>query len=254
MRIHTTAIAQAMLAAAMVFTAIAVVAEGPQHHWNYEHHNEGPGHWGDLDPAFETCAKGNNQSPVDIQGAVKANLPALQFHYGETASTLVNNGHTIQISVPSGQYFTVGDTRYELLQFHFHSPSEEALNGKRLSMVAHFVHRNAAGELGVVAVLVQPGPTNAAFAPVFDKLPRPGDKTPVEGLSLDLAAMLPTDKGYYALEGSLTTPPCSEGVHWMILKTPISLSVDQIKAFRRIFTANARPLQPLNGRVIRESM
>jgi carbonic anhydrase len=249
-RIFTKTIGCALVA----LTSLAVHAEGHPPHWNYEHSHGGPSHWAELDPAFETCAKGTTQSPVDIRNAVKADLPKLDFHYTTAVPTFVNNGHTIQINLPAGQSLTVGDKTYELLQFHFHTPSEEALNGKRTAMVGHFVHKNAAGQLGVIGVLMQPGKTNAAFEPVFAHLPRKGEKITVDELTLDLAAMLPADKGYYSFEGSLTTPPCSEGVNWMVMKNPIQLGAEQIKAFRRIFNANARPIQPLNGRVIKESM
>lgn len=233
--------------------ALGAHASGHTKHWNYEHSEEGPAHWAELDASFETCAKGKTQSPIDIRNAVKADLPALQFNYTEAAPVFVNNGHTIQINLPAGQTLTVGDKAYELLQFHFHTPSEEALNGKHTAMVAHFVHKNAAGELGVIGLLIQPGKTNAAFAPVFEHLPRKGEKITVDDVKLDLAAMLPVDKGYYSFAGSLTTPPCSEGVNWMVLKSPIALGAEQIKSFRRIFNANARPIQPLNDRVIQES-
>jgi carbonic anhydrase len=232
-------------------------AEAGQHaapHWSYKGNHGGPKQWAELDSAFEKCAKGTTQSPIDISKTVKADLPALDFKYSNTAPTIVNNGHTVQINLPAGNSLTVGKQTYELLQFHFHTPSEETLGGKHLPMVAHFVHRNTAGELGVVGVLMKQGKTNAAFAPIFAHLPRPGEKITVDDLALDLAALLPTDKGYYAYEGSLTTPPCSEGVSWMVLKTPVVLGAEQIKAFRRLFNANARPVQPLNGRVIKESM
>jgi carbonic anhydrase len=240
-------------AAALVLTGVLAHAEGHPVHWGYENGHGGPAHWAELDHAFERCAKGANQSPIDIRNAVKADLPALQFGYAEAVPTIVNNGHTIQVNLPAGQTLMVGDKRYELLQFHFHTPSEEALNGKRTAMVGHFVHKNTAGELGVIAILMQTGKKNAAFEPVFAHLPRKGESINVDGLKLNLAAMLPADKGYYAFEGSLTTPPCSEGVNWMVMKKPIALGAEQIKAFRRLFNANARPIQPLNGRVIQES-
>ena len=239
--------------AALTLAGFVAHAEGHPAHWNYEHSHEGPTHWAELDHAFETCAKGTTQSPIDIRNAVKADLPALQFGYGVAAPTIVNNGHTIQVNLPTGQTLKVGDATYELLQFHFHTPSEEALNGKHAAMVGHFVHKNAVGEWGVIAILMQPGKYSAAFEPVFANLPRKGESINVDGLKLNLAAMLPADKGYYSFEGSLTTPPCSEGVHWMVMKKPIALGADQIKAFRRIFNANARPVQPQNGRIIKES-
>jgi len=241
------------VAATLTLAAWSSHADGPGPHWTYAGHG-GPADWAHLDATFEACAKGHRQSPIDIRGAVKSELPALGFQYASTEPTIVNNGHTIQVNLPAGNTLKVGDTTYELLQFHFHSPSEEQIAGKHTAMVAHFVHRNAAGQLGVVGVLIQPGKSNAAYAPIFEHLPRKGERITVDGLKLDLGALLPADKGYYAFEGSLTTPPCSEGVSWMVLKTPVRLGADQIKAFRRIYNANARPIQPGNDRVIKESM
>lgn len=242
--------------AAVALSGLAAHASGSAPHWSYEGSHGGPAHWAELDPAFETCAKGGRQSPIDIRNTVKTDLPALHFQYGSVAPTIVNNGHTVQINVPPGQSIAIGDKVYELLQFHLHTPSEEKVNGKHAAMVGHFVHKNATGQLGVVGVLMQPGPMpkNEAYAPVFDHLPRPGEKITVDELELNLAALLPTDLGYYTFDGSLTTPPCSESVNWIILKKPVALGTDQIKAFRRLFNANARPVQPLNGRVIKESI
>jgi carbonic anhydrase len=159
----------------------------------------------------------------------------------------------VQVNLPAGNNLVVDGKKLELLQFHFHTPSEEAVAGKHAAMVAHFVHKDEDGKLGVVAVLIQPGKTNPAWAPIFAHLPRVGEQVTVDGLSLDLPALLPAKKGYYSFEGSLTTPPCSEGVKWMVLKEPVKLSPQQIKAFRQVYNANARPLQPLNGRVVKES-
>lgn len=248
---------------ALVFAALlggAAHASGSaKPHWDYQDAHQGarqgPAHWGELDPSFETCAKGGNQSPIDISHTVKADLPQLDFEYRKTQVSIVNNGHTVQVNVPAGSQFKVGEHTYGLLQFHFHTPSEETINGKHTAMVGHFVHKSAAGQLGVVAVLMQPGalPKNEAYAPVFDHLPRSKETITVEEMELDLAALLPADKGYYSFDGSLTTPPCSESVRWMVLKQPVALGKDQIKAFRRLFNANVRPVQPLNGRVVQES-
>ena len=241
-------------AALMVLAGCAAHAQGHGPHWVYKGAHGNPAQWGELDPAFEACAKGQAQSPIDISKPVKAELPALTFAYGSAAPTLVNNGHTIQVNLPAGNNLQIGDQSYELLQFHFHTPSEETVAGKHAAMVAHFVHRNAAGELGVVGVLLEQGKKNSAFEGIFQHLPRPGEKLTVDDLTLDLAALLPTDRHYYAYEGSLTTPPCSQGVRWMVLKTPVKLGAEQIKAFRRLFSANARPVQPLNGRIVKESL
>ncbi|HEY1399547.1 carbonic anhydrase [Roseateles sp.] len=221
-------------------------------HWEYTGAN-GATHWGEIDPSFAACASGHRQSPINIVKTVKAALPALDFHYGSAAPTIWNNGHTVQVNLPAGNTLAVGGQTYELLQFHFHTPSEEHINGKSEPMVAHFVHKNAAGELGVVAVLIRVGRANAAWEPVFRHLPRVGEKITVDELSLDLAALLPKSLGYYDFAGSLTTPPCSEGVHWMVLKEPVTLSSRQIAAFRKLVGKNARPVQALNARLVQES-
>ena len=223
-------------------------------HWTYYagHHGD-PAHWAELDPKFEACAVGQRQSPIDIRGAVPADLPPLQFSYGAAQPTWVNNGHTVQVNLAEGATLKVGERSFNLLQFHFHTPSEEALNGKRLDLVAHFVHRDAEGRLGVVAVLFKRGAPNPAWAPVLSHLPRPGEQLTVPELSLDLASLLPAQTGYYSFEGSLTTPPCSEGVSWMVLKTPVNIGADQLAEFRKLYHWNARPLQPGHGRQILES-
>lgn len=218
-------------------------------HWSYTGHGN-PAQWAKLNPEFETCATGLTQSPINIQQAIKANLPSLEFQYQETVPSIVNNGHTIQINLAKGNSLKVGEQQYELLQFHFHTPSEEQINGKRSSMVAHFVHQSTDGKLGVVALLIKSGAQNKAFSSIFRHLPKKGETITVENLKLDLKAMLPQNKTYYSFSGSLTTPPCSENVQWMVLKHAISLSPAQIKAFKNLYAFNARPVQALNNRPV----
>lgn len=248
MSLHTRVLLAALSAGLLSSTLPAAAAS----HWEYTG-DKGAAHWGEIDPSFAACALGHEQSPINIVKTVKAALPALAFHYGNAAPTIWNNGHTVQVNLPAGNTLEVGGQSYELLQFHFHTPSEEHIQGKSLPMVAHFVHRNAAGELGVVAVLIRAGRSNAAWDSVFQHLPRVGEKITVDEWSLDLGALLPKSLGYYDFAGSLTTPPCSEGVHWMVLKEPVTLSSRQIAAFRQLVGRNARPVQALNARVVQES-
>ena len=240
------------LAASLCASTFAGAAGDPPH-WAYTGKHADPSHWAALSPDFEACAKGHAQSPVDIRSTVKAELPALRFDYTQADPVIVNNGHTVQVNLPPGQRLMIGDLSFELVQFHFHTPSEEEIHGRRAPMEVHFVHRDAEGKLAVVSVLLQSGKPSEAYAPVFQHLPRPGEKITVEGLHLDLAKLLPATAGYYRFQGSLTTPPCSEGVQWIVLKQPVTLGADQIRAFQRLFKANARPVQPLNGRVVEES-
>jgi carbonic anhydrase len=249
-----TKIRRALMPCILAATAIAAgAADAAPPHWDYRGAH-GAGHWGDLDTAYEACARGHAQSPIDIRDAQPAALPALEFSYGRVAPSIVNNGHTVQVNVPKGAFLTVGGHRYELVQFHFHTPSEERIAGKSAAMVVHFVHRDAEGRLGVVAALVQPGAPNAALESVMKHMPPHGGETiTVDALELDLAAMLPAQRRYYDYEGSLTTPPCSEGVHWMVMAQPLTVSPASIAAFRRLYPVNARPVQPLNGRTVRVS-
>ncbi|MCE4555897.1 carbonic anhydrase [Roseateles cellulosilyticus] len=224
-------------------------------HWSYGGAT-GPAQWASVDEKFGTCAIGQTQSPIDIRTAdvQTAALPAINFDYKPTPLKIIDNGHTVQVNVAPGSSITVGDSRYELLQFHFHKPSEERINGKAYPLVAHLVHRSDAGQLAVVAVLLDKGARHPLIQAVFDNLPKTREQeTPVPGIGIDLSALLPENRAYYNFAGSLTTPPCSEGVNWFVLKTPVQVSAEQIGRFGRAYAMNARPVQPLNGRVIKAS-
>jgi carbonic anhydrase len=237
-------------AAAMLCAGAACAADAA--HWSYEG-KTAPDHWGDLDPANRACSLSKEQSPIDIvdSKAARAKLPALDFGYHAGAATVENNGHTVQVSLPPGSTLKVGGQDNSLLQFHFHTPSEEKINGVAYPMVAHFVHKGADGKLSVVAVLFKEGAANATLAPVLGALPAPGK--PLKLATFDPAALLPADRAYYKFAGSLTTPPCSDGVRWQVLKQPMELSPQQIAAFRALYPMNARPVQPLNGRLVEVS-
>jgi carbonic anhydrase len=240
-------------AAGLVACALGAQAAEPAHaHWDYAG-KAGPTHWGELEHDFASCKLGKLQSPIDIRGAKAAKLAPLGFHYHGGAGEIVNNGHTVQVNLADGGSLDLASGNYKLVQFHFHTPSEESINGKRYPLVAHLVHKNDAGDLAVVAVLFKEGKENAALKQVFAELPgKAGDKHPLAS-EIDLATLLPAKHGYYAYMGSLTTPPCSEGVHWQVLKQPVELSKGQLASFRKLYAMNARPLQPLNGRAVEAS-
>lgn len=235
-----------------VAPVLALAGSGP--HWDYDG-KEGPEHWGKMHKDFATCGLGHKQSPINIADTVKDKLPAIEFNYQPSPLKIVNNGHTVQVNFIEGSGIKVGADNYTLLQFHVHTPSEEQVKGKAYDMVAHLVHKNAAGQLAVVGVLFEKGAENAALAPVVAKLPKnAGPERSYAEVNVDAAKLLPADRGYYTFEGSLTTPPCSEGVRWMVLKTPVTASPAQLDAIKAIVHHNARPVQPLHGRVVKESM
>jgi carbonic anhydrase len=228
--------------------AAAALAEGG--HWTYQGHG-GPAEWGSLNPEFGACKLGKLQSPIDIRGAKAADLPAIKFDYKPSALKIIDNGHSIQVNYAPGSSIDVGGARYELLQFHFHRPSEEKIDGKSFAMVAHLVHKNSAGKLAVVAVLLDKGGASELIDSLWKNIPKEKEKeTAVANVTIDAAKLLPESKGYYTYQGSLTTPPCSEGVTWLVLKTPLKLADGQIAAFAKIYPLNARPVQPVNGRTI----
>jgi carbonic anhydrase len=178
----------------------------------------------------------------------------LQFNYLPSSGTVVNNGHTVQVDVLGDNSLTVRGSSYKLVQFHFHHPSEERVNDRGFAMVAHLVHRNAEGQLAVVAVLLEPGEVNPLVNKVWTYMPLDaGDRVRMPAELLNMNELLPKDQRYYQFMGSLTTPPCTENVLWMVLKSPMTVSREQLKLFSQLFPNNARPSQPSYGRVVRDA-
>jgi len=239
-------------AAGGLFVAIFVCgfqAQAEGQHWSYGEHG-GPAEWGELEQGFATCKLGKFQSPIDIRGAKTTDLPAIRFAYKPSPHKVIDNGHTIQVNYAPGSSMDVDGKRYELLQFHFHKPSEEKINGKAHDMVAHLVHKAFDGRLAVVAVLLDKGGANPTIDAIWANLPKTKDKEFSVKTNIDAATLLPADKGYYTFHGSLTTPPCSEEVRWFVMKNPVTIAEGEIAAFGRLYPMNARPTQPLNGRAI----
>jgi carbonic anhydrase len=223
-------------------------------HWTYEG-EEGPEFWGSLDPTYALCVSGRAQSPIDILGAQQTDLVRLTFNYQSSALNIFNNGHTIQVNYDAGSSLVYNETPYELIQFHFHTPSEHTLNGEVFNMELHLVHRDSSGNLAVVGVLLREGEQdNAVFAPIFDNLPaKQGDPQQTE-LTVSATDLLPQEHLYYTYLGSLTTPPCTQGVRWLVLQQPVEISAAQLQAFESIFEHKARPVQPLNNRDLLEDI
>jgi len=238
-----------------IFAISSVVVFGAAQadvHFCYDQPECGPANWGDLAPEFHLCKDGLKQSPINLYHAKETNIPALQVDYQSTPLTIINNGHTAQVNYASGSVLTVGTKKYRLLQFHFHTPSEHLKDGRTYPLEAHMVHVDDYGNLAVLSLFLKEGDaTNAFLKPIFDNLPTtPGSKT-IEGVNVNVGNLLPSGREYFTYTGSLTTPPCSEGVTWMVLEDSVIVSKAQIAQFRAIFEGNARPEQPLNGRTIR---
>jgi carbonic anhydrase len=236
---------------ALTLFAICTVAQEKHHapHWSYEGTN-GPEHWAEMSPEFATCKNGHVQSPINITGASEGKLPSIEFHYQPATLKLIDNGHTIQVNYAPGSFIKVGEKRYELVQFHFHHPSEEQIEGKSHDMVVHLVHQDADGQKAVVAVLLDQGKDNPAIQTIFNRFPSTKDKEVTTDATINAADLLPSDHTYYTFEGSLTTPPCSEGVTWFVMKNPATLTSAEAEHFAALYPHNARPVQPVNGRKI----
>lgn len=221
-------------------------------HWGYQGAGA-PAHWGELKPEFKMCGIGQKQSPIDIVGAVSGNQPELQFNYSDVSLSLINNGHTIKANYPEGSSINVGGDSYQLLQFHFHSLSENKVEGQFFPVEAHLVHANAAGDLAVVGVMFAEGAANPLLAKLWKYTPSKANSTvEVPTSSINVSDLLPQSSDYYGFTGSLTTPPCTEGVRWMVLQNPVTVSPEQVNKFRSFFGGHDtnRPVNPLNGRIV----
>jgi len=230
-------------------------SEGDSHgqdvHWGYEG-KEGPEHWGSLKKEFSTCGAGTRQSPIDVSAGVKVDVSssAIKFDYKKVKAEVINNGHTIQVNYPAGSSITVGDKKYNLLQFHFHTPSENIVAGRPYNMEMHLVHKSESGELAVVAVFIQQGKHNKALQQTWDVMPTKAGGKATLAKKFVATALLPNTKSYTKFNGSLTTPPCSEGVNWLVMNKPIDVSKKQLAKFLEVVGKNARPIQAINNRFV----
>jgi carbonic anhydrase len=216
--------------------------------WSYEG-AEGPENWADLKPENAICRVGKRQTPIDLTDLTEAELAPVVADYQSAAITVVDNGHTIQANIPAGSVMHMGRRTFQLLQFHFHAPSEHTLFGQRFDMELHLVHKDEWGNLGVLGALIKKGDRNPALQTVWDNIPK-GSGSERKGPKFNAASLLPADLSYFRYSGSLTTPPCSEGVSWYVLKNPITASDDQILRFTKLYDNNSRPLQKRNDRAL----
>ena len=238
---------------ALTFMSTSLFAEQGAPHWSYEG-EEGPEHWGELADEYIMCSQGQNQSPIDLSLAVHADLPELEFEYfSQSIVNTVNNGHTIQQNVKPGSFLKIPSRNLsvELKQFHFHSPSEHTVNGKSFAMEIHFVHADEEGALMVVGALIEEGEAHPVLSKLWSFMPDNPGETREEPIGIEETNLLPPTRDYFTYGGSLTTPPCSEGVRWIVLKTPIEASAEQIAIFKeRVGEFTNRPVQPQKARLI----
>ena len=234
--------------------AFAGSGHGPEEiHWSYGG-EAGPQAWGNLKADYAVCGQGHEQSPINIDeaNAIDAKVGKIEFAYKTSPLNILNNGHTIQANYEPGSSITIGGEKFELLQFHFHTPSEHQINAKSSDMEVHFVHKNAAGELAVVGVMMDKGSNSKDLQVLWDNIPAEVDKeATVAGVTINAAALLPANTdAYYHYQGSLTTPPCSEIVNWYVLKDPIKVSDEQVAQFAKAVGDNARPIQGMHRRFV----
>lgn len=223
-------------------------------HWGY-HGAGGPAHWGTLKPTFKACAAGHRQSPINLEATEPGHLAPLAMHYKVSLIDLINNGRTVQANYGKGSYITLGDERYDLLHFHFHTPSEHRVAGRSFPMEIQFVHRNKRGQIAMVGVLVAFGDYNLAAREIWDRLPkRAHTKSAATRALINARDLLPGNTKHFRYNGSLTTPPCSENVKWLVLRTPVVFSEGQVAALHRIIGMNARPTQARNSRYLLQSI
>lgn len=219
-------------------------------HWGYSG-SEAPEYWGKLTQEYSTCSTGKNQSPVNLTQELKAELSPISFNYQATATEVENNGHTIQVNFPAGSTMSLDGHLYTLKQFHFHTTSENIIDGKSFPLEGHLVHADDKGNLAVLAVMFDQGASSEALASIWKTMPNKANEKAKLTQMVSAASLLPKEKTYYRFNGSLTTPPCTEGVTWLVLKTPLTVSTEQVAQFEKAVGGhNNRPVQPLNARVV----
>jgi len=227
--------------------------KGAKAHWGYA--GEGaPDRWGELGPENRLCAIGTRQTPIDIRDTLKVDLEPIQFEYRASSFSVIDTGHSIQVNVEPGNFLSLGQRRYELQQFHFHKPGEERINGRGYELSAHLVHKDDAGRLAVLALLMERGSDQAQVQQVLNHLPLEKHEASVGSAPMELAQLLPAERGYYTFMGSLTTPPCSENVLWLVMRQPLTVGAQQLGIFAKLYPMNARPVQPAGGRIVKESL
>jgi carbonic anhydrase len=212
----------------------------------------GPDNWARLQPDYQTCRLGKRQSPIDIRDGIPVQLDPIQFDYHPSSFRVIDNGHTVQVNVDAGNSITVQGHRYELVQFHFHRPSENRINGRQYAMEVDLVHRDVDGKQAVVAVMLDPGKSQPIVQQVWNNLPLERNQEQQAMTQMDVSQMLPEQRQYATFMGSLTSPPCTEGVLWLVLKNPVQASREQLDVFGKLYQMNARPTQPLAGRLIKD--
>lgn len=224
----------------------------PPVHWGYE--GEGaPANWAKLRPDYTKCGTGKRQSPIDIRDGILVDLEPIKFDYKPTLFRIIDNGHTVQVNVGAGSIISVMGRQFELMQLHFHRPAEERINGKTYDMVVHLVHKDFDNQLAVIALLLEKGSENPTIQTFWNNLPLEVGLDVAPNAPMDLSRILPENRIYWTYMGSLTTPPCTEEVLWMVLKQPVQISAEQLSIFSRLYRNNARPVQPANNRLIKES-
>jgi carbonic anhydrase len=235
----------------LVFSVLGACAPAPQAaatppHWTYEG-GEGPSHWGELE-GYATCSDGKTQSPIDVSSPASQDLTNISFHYQPSEVNILNNGHTVQVNYDAGSYIELDGVRYEVLQFHYHAPSEHTVDGESFPAEIHIVHKSADEKLAVVGILLKEGAENDAFDAFINNLPAEKTDPKDAGATIDATGFLPAIQTTYRYDGSLTTPPCTEDVQWLLMTTPVELSAQQLSKIEGVFEANNRPVQPLDGR------
>jgi carbonic anhydrase len=239
----------AAIPAAFVLASITA-SGGEKIHWGYSG-DEGPENWGQLAPEFALCSTGKNQSPIDLAGFIEADLSPIDFRYTTWATEILNNGHTVQVNFAEGSSISLAGHAFALKQFHFHAPSENQIDGQSFPMEVHLVHADKDGHLAVVAVVLVEGMSSEAIAKLWKQMPKEAGDKHLLSTKISASELLPGNKDYYRFNGSLTTPPCTEGVWWLVMKDPVAVSKEQIETFSHVMHhANNRPVQSVNARPV----